>query len=244
MVAVKGSKQYQMVVVPHRPWYRAALFCLGVLALAALVWAAWQYGKEQGLALRSEIVAERNVLKRQLEENERLVDNMRQEIADLRVGGEIDSRANEEVRQTVEGLQEQIAELNEEIRFYKGVMVPNAEDKGLRIEGLTLEETGEPGRYDYNLLLTQVVDKHDFIQGGVEVNVVGTQGGTETVLPLNQLSRDAEELRFRFRYFQNIDGQLDIPDGFEPRSLRIIAQSSGRNSQRLDRTFEWQVSGG
>lgn len=245
MVAVKGSKQHQMVVVPHRPWYRAAMFCLAVIAMGVLVWFAWQYGMDQGLALRAEVVAERDVLRRQLKENERLVENMRQEMADLKVGGEIDTRANEEVRRTVEELQEQIAELNEEIRFYKGVMVPNAEDKGLRIERFSLEETGEPGRFDYSLLLTQVVDKHDYIQGGVQIDVVGTRDGVETELPLSQLSEEAtENIRFRFRYFQSIDGQLNLPAGFEPRSLRIIAQSSGRNSQRLDRTFEWQASGG
>jgi hypothetical protein len=244
MAAVKGSKQFQMVVVPYRPWHKAGVFCLFLLALAAFSWLTYQYGMSQGLATRVEVIRERDQIKSQLEESLRLIDSMRQEVADLKVGGEIDSRATEEVRQTVESLQNEIAELNEEIRFYKGVMLPNVEEKGLRIERLDVKTSGEPNRYRYSLLLTQVVDKHDYIQGGVKINLVGTQGSSEASLPLDQVSNSDNNIRFRFRYFQNIDGELTLPEGFSPREVMIVAESSGRGGQRLEKRFDWQTRGG
>jgi hypothetical protein len=169
---------------------------------------------------------------------------MRQKIADLEVGGAIDDKANEEVRLTIEALQNQIAGQNEEINFYKGVMLPNVANKGLRIERLDVTPNAS-GRVKYSLLLTQIVDKHDYVQGGVEILIRGQDGALEKSLQLSELDQEKQDaVRFRFRYFQNINGEMVIPDGFLPREVMIVAQSSGRNGQRLEKTFDWPLNGG
>ncbi len=245
MAAVKGSKQYQMVVVPHRPIYKTGILLLFVLAMIAFSFLTYEYGMGEGLTLQVEVVKEKDLIKTQLAEATKSVDRMRQEIASLRLGGEVDSRATEEVRQTVESLQDEIAQLNEEIKFYKGVMVPNAEDKGLRIERLSIEDTPDPNKFRYSLLLTQIVDKHDYVQGGVEIALVGSEGDFDLQLSLSDMSQAEKDIiGFRFRYFQNINGELNVPIGFEPRELVIVARSSGRNSQRLEKKFSWQLNGG
>ena len=245
MAAVKGSKQYQMVVVPHRPIYKTGILLLFVLAMMAFSFLTYEYGMGEGLTLQVEVVKEKDLIKTQLAEATKSVDKMRQEIASLKLGGEVDSRATEEVRQTVESLQDEIAQLNEEIKFYKGVMVPNAEDKGLRIERLSIEDTLDPNKFRYSLLLTQIVDKHDYVQGGVEIALVGSEGDLDVQLSLSDMSQAEKDIiGFRFRYFQNINGELNVPIGFEPRELVIVARSSGRNSQRLEKKFSWQLNGG
>jgi len=234
-----------MVVVPHRPLYKAGIFCLFVIAMVAFSFLTYEYGMNQGLATKVQVVKEKDEIKAQLTEVTRLLSSMRQEVANLKLGGEVDTRANEEVRQTVEVLQDQIAQLSEEIRFYKGVMVPNVEEKGLRIERLDLENTEVPNKYRYSLLLTQVVDKHDYVQGGVEIALLGRDGESEKQLPLSELSETKQaRIGFRFRYFQNINGELLVPEGFIPSEVMIVARSSGRNGQRLEKKFDWQLSGG
>ena len=245
MATVKGSKQYQMVVVRHRPLYKAWIFCLFLIAMAAFSLLTYEYGMGQGLATKVAVVKEKDKIRVQLTEASELISSLRQEVADLRLGGKIDTRANEEVQQTVEVLQDQIAQLNEEIRFYKGVMLPNVEEKGLRIERLDIEQTLERNKYKYSLLLTQVVDKHDYVQGGVEIALLGMEGGSEKQLFLSELNEEKQaRIGFRFRYFQNIDGELLLPDGFLPKEVMIVAKSSGKNGQRLEKKFDWQFSGG
>ena len=55
MAAVKGSKQYDMVVVPHRPVVKAfkVLFALGFIGFSG--WFCFEYGKNQGLALKVQV---------------------------------------------------------------------------------------------------------------------------------------------------------------------------------------------
>ena len=37
---------------------------------------------------------------------------------------------------------------------------------------------------------------------------------------------------------------LSLPKDFQPREIIILAESTGRNKQRLEKKIDWQVSGG
>ena len=213
--------------------------------MTAFSFFSYEYGLNQGLALKSQILKEEEQLKLHLAEATRKVGDLRQQLADIRLGGEVDNRANEEVRLTVEQLQEEISQQEEEIGFYKSVMVPNVQSKGLRIERLTVDANTEANKFSYSLLLTQIVDKHDYIQGGVEVSLLGVEGGVDRRLILEELNEKKQaKIGFRFKYFQNIDGELVLPEGFDPVEIMIVAKSSGQRGQRLERKFDWQVNGG
>lgn len=243
-MAVKGSKQHQMVVVPHRPYHKISLLGLCFFMVVVFGWLTFDYGVRQGLETKVEVVNERDELQQQLSKSTHLVRSMRREVAELKLGGQIDSKATEEVRVTVEELQQQIAELKEETRFYKGVMLPNVEEKGLRIERLDMRPSNGLNKYKLNLLLTQIVEKHEYVQGRVKINLVGREDDGEKQYSLTDLSvANKDSIRFRFRYFQNISSELVVPEGFEPSKIMIVAQSSGQNSQRLEKKFDWQVGG-
>jgi hypothetical protein len=243
MAAVKGSKLHEMVVVPYRPLYKAMIFIAFLFAMVVFGWLTYEFGNNQGLELKVEVVREKDLISKELGEARALISEMRQEIADLTVGGEIDNQANEEVRQTIENQQNLLAAQNEEISFYKGVMLPNVANKGLRIERLDVS-SNVPGRVRYSLLLTQVVDKHDYVQGGVRISLLGQNDGQEETIQVSESGRDkAEAIKFRFRYFQNIIGELQLPEGFVPREVMVVVQSSGLNAQRLEKTFDWRLEG-
>ena len=241
MAAVKGSKLHQMVVVPYRPLYKTMIFIVFIFAMAVFGWLTYEFGNNQGLELKVEVVREKDLISKELGEARGLINEMRQEIADLTVGGEIDNQANEEVRHTIENQQNLLAAQNEEISFYKGVMLPNVANKGLRIERLDVS-SNVPGRVRYSLLLTQVVDKHDYVQGGVRISLLGQNDGQEETIQISDSGRDeAEAIRFRFRYFQNIMVEQELPNGFVPREVMVVVQTSGLNAQRLEKTFDWSL---
>lgn len=258
MARVKGTKQHRMRVVPDRPLYKWAVFWAFTALMGFMAFLSYEYGQREGLALKDEVMRERDTARLELTDRARQIGEMRQHIADLEVGRDVDEKATEEVLVTIEGLQNQIAELQEEIRFYKGVMLPNVDEKGLRIERLDVLKTPDPNRVKYKLLLTQVVDKHEYVQGGVEINLLGRQevlafttvdpGGTGAGAEETARSESPDPrsgpIRFRFRYFQNIDGELTLPDGFEPEEIMVVAQSSGANAQKLERRFAYSLGDG
>ena len=243
MAAVKGSKQHRMVVVTYRPVYNAVIFLVFIAAMVVFGWLIYEYGNNRGLELKVEVVREKDLISKQLEEARVLISEMRQQISDLTLGGEIDNQANEEVRQTIENQRNLLAAQDEEINFYKGVMVPNAGSKGLRIERLDVSSNAA-GKVRYSLLLTQVVDKRGYVKGGVQLSLLGQNDGQEKALQLGEQGRDkAEAIKFRFRYFQNIAGEVQLPEGFVPREFMVVAQSSEPIAQRLEKTFDWPLKG-
>ena len=243
MAAVKGSKQHRMVVVPYRPVYKVVVFLVFIILMGVFGRLIYEYGNNQGLELKVEVVREKELVSKQLVEARVLISEMRQQLSDLTLGGEIDNRANEEVRQTIENQRNRLAAQDEEINFYKGVMVPNAGSKGLRIERLDVSSNAA-GKVRYSLLLTQVVDKRGYVKGGVQLSLLGQNDGQEKALQLGEQGRDkAEAIKFRFRYFQNIAGEVQLPKGFVPREFMVVAQSSEPIAQRLEKTFDWPLKG-
>ena len=243
MAAVKGSKQHRMVVVPYRPLYKVVVFLVFIILMGVFGRLIYEYGNNQGLELKVEVVREKELVSKQLVEARVLISEMRQQLSDLTLGSEIDNQANEEVRQTIENQRNLLAAQDEEINFYKGVMVPNAGSKGLRIERLDVSSNAA-GKVRYSLLLTQVVDKRGYVKGGVQLSLLGQNDGQEKALQLGEQGRDkAEAIKFRFRYFQNIAGEVQLPEGFVPREFMVVAQSSEPIAQRLEKTFDWPLKG-
>jgi hypothetical protein len=48
-------------------------------------------------------------------------------------------------------------------------------------------------------------------------------------------------VKLRFKYFQNIVGEMRLPEGFEPKEIHIKARSIGRASKTIDMTYAWKI---
>jgi len=122
-------------------------------------------------------------------------------------------------------------------------MAPSGNDKGLKIEKLDLwPGTGERS-FRYKMVMTQVADNSSYIQGLVAVNLIGYRGETKEILALRDVD-GAEDLglKFRFRFFQNIEGNLSLPEGFKATQVQVVAQASGKKATKIERTFDWKVA--
>lgn len=121
-------------------------------------------------------------------------------------------------------------------------MAPSEVSKGLQVDQLSLRQGRVEGQYAFKLVLTQVGDNKSYISGVVVVNIIGDRNGEQEVIPLRDLSGDVEELgvRFRFRYFQDVEGMLTLPDNFEPYEIQVVAKAEGNKASEAERTFDWR----
>lgn len=161
-------------------------------------------------------------------------------LADAELATVVDGEANEELRRSIKSLRDELADTAEEVRFYRELMAPSEAQKGLRIEKLELSKVDDE-RFEYRLLMTQIVDRHEWIKGEIEISVVGLRDAREQVLSLTDLGETEEyPLKFKFRYFQEFTGSVAIPPGFEPARILVTAEASGAEHQQ-QRTFAWTV---
>jgi hypothetical protein len=224
-----------MVVVPDRPGRRLALRAFVILGVVVVALASFQFGRMYaGVDLSS--------VERLLSEQESSAQKnteLERQLADAKLGTVVDAEANEELRQTIKSLRDDLADTAEEVRFYRELMAPSESQKGLRIEKLDLNRI-DAERVEYRLMLTQIVDRHEWVQGKVEMSVVGLKDGNEQVLSLTDLSEVEEyPVKFKFRYFQEFTGSVTLPVGFEPARIQVTAQANA--GRELQRTFPWTV---
>lgn len=226
---------------PIRRW-----LVVGVLALAALgAWLVYGQGYQRGLGMHPILQQELEALRERRRESDRLIAQLSQEMVKLRQGAMIDRDAARQVRETVIETNEEMAALREEIAFYRSLMTPTAAEQGLGIRSLELRAASEPGCYEYELVLQQRASKHRTLKGEFDVSVAGQINGADVVLSLEQLTAGeaAQSSRFQFKYFQKLQGDLRLPEGFEPASIAVSARTWSRPVVKVERNFVWLVRG-
>lgn len=218
---------------------------LGVVLVTIACTLAFGIGYMNGFRAELETVSQRDRLQVSFIEARGELEVLRQRVADLLVEEQIDEELGSRYRESVKSFETRIVGLEEQIRFYRSLMAPGADRQGLRIERLELRRTADEGTLRYKLLLTQVDQKkHRVVQGKVTLNLVGIRNGETLVLPLNEVAELSEyPMVYRFRYFQDFPGLLELPEGFDPRAIEVVAEARGAGG-RLERSFEWRVEEG
>ncbi|UTF59397.1 DUF6776 family protein [Gilvimarinus sp. DA14] len=244
MASVKGTKQYSMKVVPHRPGRRLLQLFILLLVVGCAVCGAYFFGFWQASGGNLPSFNDKERLTAELIEARAEADKLRQQVANLSMASEVDQMASEEVRSEVIELRQQIASLEADISFYRGLMAPGESSSGLALGDITLRPIGTQGRYRFKFVVQQIATNHQVLNGNLNVELVGHREGEQTRLPLYQLSSDYDsaDIKLRFKYFQNVEGELTLPDGFEAQSLELTARSSGDDSQRVERSYSWLAS--
>ena len=168
---------------------------------------------------------------------------LQEEFEVQRIQHQLDSSALELVRKEITSQKDQIAKLEEGLRFYKGLMAPEEIAQGLSLRPLELMASEKSRHFVFRLIAQQEALKHPTLKGSLSIELFGRRGGEEASYSLADLSEDIEgnTITLRFRYFQSIEGELVLPDGFDPEGFRVIARASSPRKVELREQFPWEV---
>lgn len=241
MPKVKSSKQYNMKVVAHRPWRRflTAIAILFVTIMLMIV--SFFAGQHMAVGSNDRLVKERDRLLQLYREQREQVDKLEQQVVNLKLAVDVDSQANNDVRSEVVELQKYIAKLEQDNAFYRGLMQPDPKDKGLVIDPPTITVSDVANTYRYNLIIKQIVERHQLVSGYLEVAILGKQGEETHRISLKDLSEsiDSERIKLRFKYFQPIEGEIALPVDFVPEHLELKVVTQRPKNLVIDKKFAW-----
>ncbi len=171
---------------------------------------------------------------------------LNQEVALLETHREIDREAYKEVEASLISLQAKIQEQRDAIAFYRGIVSPADGNSGLRVQDLKLTRGKAEREFFVRLVLVQAM-KHDRkVSGDVNLSIEGNQGGEDRSYTFTELIPDGADTSwpFSFRYFQDFDRQLVLPDGFTPERIRVEVRSKTRSIESIEESFPWATSQG
>lgn len=217
-----------------------------VLAVLLGAYLTFEFGRIQAGYNVVDAVAEKQALIGEIRALERETERLNEEIALLETHRDIDREAYKDVEASLADLQRKIQEQRDAIEFYRGIISPEDGGRGLRVQDLRLAKTGEEGRYNLRLVLVQVKQHDRTVKGNVELSVEGELDGVATTVTLDDLVPEDEDSDwpFSFRYFQNFDRQLVLPDGFRPERINVEVVSRTRSVASVKQSYLWQSSQG
>lgn len=149
-------------------------------------------------------------------------------------------RANELLRASERDRQDEIASLQADLAFYRRLGGANGSQAPLAVHYLELQKTPSPRVYRIIFTLTQNLRWAAIISGRIHLGVDGIQDGVARQLGEDQLLADSTEpMDFKFKYFQQLERLITLPEGFEPNRLTVELKS-GSLSTTVEQSLQWQ----
>lgn len=222
------------------PAKQRLLLAMLLVSVLALVVASFSFGHSRAGKDFDSLGERVELLNEQLAESKDIRQQLRDDAAVLQRMNELDNAAMQAAKDELASVQDEMVELREELVFYQSLLNPQERDPGLHIQSMQLTRL-EEGLYSYILVLTQVYQNGKFTQGHVflgwpESNIVGTveQPVTEWFIQ-EQLDKKA----FEFKFFQRIEGIIQLTDGITPQQLMIKVEPVGRRLKPFEQFYDW-----
>lgn len=216
------------------------------LASAVLLggYLAFELGRIQAGYNLADALAERASYRAEIDGLEGQIAGLKEEIALLQTHRDIDVAAYRDVEASLTELQRKIQEQRDAIEFYRGIISPADGGRGLRVQDLKLVKADNDGLYNLRLVLVQVKQHDRSVKGEVEFSLDGAQDGVARTYSLDELLPADEDSNwpFSFRYFQDFDRQLRLPEGFQPERINIEVKSRTKSVASVKQSYLWQTS--
>ena len=210
---------------------RIALALLVAAALLLGAWGAW----------RSFAPAPANAGER-LRAQAARIDTLEQQVATLSRSDQISRTANADLQGTLAERDEEIASLRADIAFYERFVGATAQRHGLGVHELRLQPQDDPQVWHFVATLTQNINRGAVNSGRLSLALEVSDGGNMRRLDWNVLRQQdkAPGLDYSFKYFQQVEGDILLPDGVKP--VRVIARLQPASGAALEQSFTWSAA--
>jgi hypothetical protein len=216
-----------------------------VAALAALVVGMWWWGYDFGQLFSGFNRSQMRDRVATLEtENARLRDEAagaRAHFAGLESDAAIMRGAQVSLARQNADLAQENAQMKEELAFLQKLVSDSGKQGSMTIQRLTVEPEG-PGHWRYGLLLVRGGNPRDEFAGHVTLQATVEPAGGDAPqpsvinLPADQPD-NAAPLALKFKYYQRVEGTLNVPEGAHLKELAAKVFENGNNAPRATRSL-------
>jgi hypothetical protein len=218
------------------------LFVL-LVSFAVLLLGGFYLGRHSGYRDVQTPVDAAKISQLQLADLREALDIALGELQMLRTGHEVDSQAIELLRSEMAAEKQRTAELEEGLGFYRSMLVSDDPEKGLDLHEPELMPGDKPGLFAYRIFVQQKDREFEMVEGALTVEVFGIREGEPVSYPLVELSENfgVDAATLHFRYFQSIEGNLALPEGFLPKGIILVARTNKPRETEIREEYPWEL---
>jgi len=219
---------------------------LGALAFtvfigAILLFLAWQLASAPVPPSAGDLRDEVDFLSGELASMKERMERLQAREAVLEREADVLRQANRLLREQETARQAEFDALQSELDFYRRLAGTGGAQTGLDVYRAELLATASDRVFQFVLTLTQNIRRASIISGRARIDVEGTLDDRPVTLYWAQLSDGAAaEPAFRFKYFQQLEGYLALPDGFMPNRLVVTLEAKDQRNP-VQRSYGWET---
>jgi len=217
----------------------AEAMVLTIVVAAVLLFIVWQLSSVKVVPETTDLQNEVRFLSGELETL-----TGRMELAQARLvvseqEADVIRQANRLLRADESERQDELSQLRSELDFYRRLAGTGGEQSGLDVYRAEVIPTESGKVFQFILTLTQNIRRASIITGRARMDIEGTMENRPLTLYWSQISDgETPEPSFRFKYFQQLEGYLTLPDGFKPTRLLVTLEAKGQRKPVI-RKYSW-----
>jgi hypothetical protein len=233
----------KLVVRSHAPKRRAVALAAAALLALVVLYATFELGRyDAGFrvmdSMRGALSASARI--RDLEaQNGR----QREQLEAADVARRVDREGYKQVERSLGDMQSQIARLTQDLSFYRGLVQPDFLVH-VKVQTMQIVPGATTGQFDLKFVLMQTGKSEKEVTGNVAVAIDGLLHGKPMSLSFYQVSPSRRGgLVYSFRYFQDYDEPIQLPQGFEPTRVEVEIHAGRDATHGFRQAFVWKAQG-
>src|SRR5271154_5022653 len=233
----------KLVVRSYAPKRRAVIWTLGLLLSAAILYSAFELGRyDAGFrvvdSVHGALSASRRI--RSLEaENQ----NQRRQLEAAETARRVDREGYAQVERSLGDMQSQIARLNQDLSFYRGLVQPESLIH-VKVQQMQIISVPAPNQYHLKFVLMHTGKPDKEVVGNAAISIDGLLQGKPVSLTYAQVAPNHRvSLAYSFKYFQEYNEAIELPHGFEPTRVGVEIHSVRDSSHSSRQAFVWKAQG-
>lgn len=221
----------------RKPWK----VWISLVIVAGLLVVAFVVGQANQAYQLERVLLERDTLMNRIEDLESRNHNLVQQNAHLDGGSKIEREAYQQANQELIRLQQELLEQKEELAFYRGIVAPSEKSLAVNLQSFEVRKKNNQNQYSYKLILTKSGKGTKKVSGDTELLIRGESAGNVTELNFADLmvENSSKATKFAFRYFQVFEGDIILPEGFEPFEIKIGVNPVTKDVKAFIETISW-----
>jgi hypothetical protein len=235
----------KLVVRSYTPKRRAVLMGLAVLLALGVLYAAFELGRyDAGFRVVDSVRGALSASAR-IRNLERENEQQRIQLEAAEVARRVDREGYKQVERNLGDMQSQIGRLNQDLSFYRGLVQPDSIIH-VKVQQMQIVPETIPGQYRLKFVLMQTGKPDSVVAGSAAITVDGLLRGKPSNLSFAQVAANRRvSLAYSFRYFQDYDEPIQLPQGFEPTRVGVeIRSGKDRDlSHSFRQAFVWKAQG-
>ena len=241
MRARKGPTDTQRLVVRrYEPWRAAALRAGLATAVLLALWAAFELGRSRGGYDVLDAALERRRLHAEVSDLKDRLAQSDAKLAAAEVARNVDRQAYAQVGHSLAELQSRLGAQGQELAFYRSVIDPNEGITGMRIQRLKVLPATQPRHFRVRIVLVQAARQDASAVAATDFTVDGLLHGRAASLALAAIGTSSRVMNFSFRYFQELEAEIELPAQFVPQQLQVEVRPS-KGATPIRQSYPWKL---